>query len=289
MADACIDKKNLGVVRCNKFPSMPKGMITTPPGFSLTPTEAADAAVWQAKLLLSTGSRIYLWPEFDKVEDVSTEAAYDESVLSDLVADQGKYKWRAMISQNLCLHKAMFTHSGKGDRVFIWDRKNFLIGTEMTSGNIRGFKMSLLNTEKLKIGDGSVASYTPVYLVLKDHLELDKHGIMIDGDLVNELNAIVDVTLTLVGSVSSSTIVVDVALSCDDSPLSGLIAADFLLLKDSDGTAQTKTAAESTTVPGRYTLTAGTSFVDGTLTLVPAASISVEAYEAENTLTVNVP
>ena len=111
---------------------------------------------------------------------------------------------------------------------------------------------------------------------------------MIDGDLVNELNAIVDVTLTLVGSVSSSTIVVDVALSCDDSPLSGLIAADFLLLTDA-GAAQTKTAVESTTVPGRYTLTAGSAFVDGTLSLVPAASISVEAYEAENTLTVNVP
>jgi len=288
MADECVTKKNLGVVRCNKFPSMPKGMITTPPGFSLTPTEAADVAVWQTKLLLTPGTRIYLWPEFDKVEDVSTEAAYDESVLSDLVADQGKYKWRVMISQNLCLHKAMFTHSGKGDRVFIWDRKNFLIGTEMTSGNIRGFKMSLLNTEKLKIGDGSVASYTPVYLVLKDHLELDKNGIMIDGDLVNELNAIVDVTLTKVGTESASTIVVDVALSCDDSPLSGLVAADFLLLTAA-GAAQTKTAAESATVPGRYTLTASTSFVDGTLSLVPAASISVEAYEAENTIAIDIP
>jgi len=289
MADDCVVKKNLGVVRCNKFPSLPKLMITTPPNFFLTPTEAADVAVWQAKLLLTPGNRIYLWPEFDKVEDVSSESAYDESVLSDLVADQGKYRWRFMISQNLCIHKAMFTHSGKGDRVFFLDVKNFLIGTEKSDGNIRGFKIGLLNAEKLKIGDGSVGTYSPVYLVLKDHLELDSAGIMFDGSFVNELNAIVDVTLVLVGSVSSSTIVVDVMLSCDESPLTGLVAADFLLLKDSDGTAQAKTAAESTTIPGRYTLTAGTSFVDGTLTLVPAASISVEAYEAENTLTVNVP
>jgi hypothetical protein len=287
MADECVVKKNLGLVRCNKLPDMPKGMIVTPKAFELTPEEAINPTVWQAKLLLTPGVRIHLWPEFDGIEDVSTEAAYDQSVLSDLVADMGKYAWRAMISQNLCLHKAMFSHSGKGDRVFLWDKKNFLVGKLNAAGNFQGFKMSLLNTEKLKLGDGSVATKTPVYIVLRDHLELDQNGTMVDGSFVNDLLEIVDVTLEVVGTPIAATIVVDVMLSCDESPLVGLIAADFLVLTTA-GATQAKTAAESATVPGRYTLTAGTTFVDGTVTLVPAATLSVEAYEAENILTIDI-
>lgn len=289
-AENCVDKKNLGVTRCTKFPGPLKAMIITPPGFSLTPAEALVITNWQNALQDVVADRIYLLPEFDKIEDVSTESVYDEGINSDILADQGKYRFRAMINAGLCMHKNMTTHSGKGDRVFLIDKKNQIIGTEMANGNIRGFKLGLLNTEKIKISDGSVGTFSPVYFVLKDETELSKKGLIVDAqDFVNELQSIVDVTLELVGSVSSSTIVVDAFISCDeDTPLTGLVAADFLLLTDA-GAAQTKTLAESTTVPGRYTLTAGTTFVDGTVTLVPSASLSVDAYEAGNTLTVNVP
>lgn len=289
-AENCVDKENLGVTRCTKFPGPLKAMITTPPGFSLTPAQAIVASNWASALKDTLSERIYLWPEFDKIEDVSTESVYDEGINSDILADQGKYRFRAMINAGLCMHKNMVTHSGKGDRVFLIDKKNQIIGTEMANGNFRGFKLGLLNTEKIKISDGSVGTYSPVYFVLKDETELSKKGLIVDGqDFVNELVSIIDVTLELVGSVSSSTIVVDVYVSCDeDTPLTGLVAADFLLLTDA-GSAQTKTLSESTSVPGRYTLTAGTTFVDGTLTLVAPASLTLSAYEATNTLTINVP
>jgi len=288
MVEDCVDKGNLGLVRCNKLPAMLKGMITTPPGFSITEANAALPAFWQSRLQDVRASRLYLWPEFDKVEDVSTDAAYDESPLSELVADPGKYKWKAMISQNLCTHKAMFTHSGKGDRVFLWDVKNNLIGTRLSNGNFAGFKLSLLNAEKLKFGNGSEGTYSPVYIVLRDHLELDKNGMMLSGNLVNELTSIIDVTLTIIGTPSSSAIVVEAELTCDGTALVGLIAADFLVLTTAGG-AQAKTSLESTTIPGRYTLTASTSFTDGTLALVPSASISVKAYESVAAVAIDVP
>lgn len=280
--ETCEDKKNIGVTPCTSMPDMPKGMIWTPPGFTMDEEDLEDPEVWQAKLLLAKGSRIFLWPEFDKVESASTPAAYDQSVLSDNVADQGKYAWRCFINQGLCLHTAMATHSTKNGRVWIWMKNNkLLFTTSGTEGKFRGLRISLLNTEKLQFGDGALASYTPIYLVLRDHTEIDKRGKMIDASFIPDLIPIVDVKLAIVSS-SDSTIVFDAYLDCDnDTKLTGLVAADIQLLTTA-GVAQTKTLADNGN--GRYTLTAGTTFSSGTLTLVAPASLTLKSYEAVNTL-----
>src|SRR6187551_1561539 len=131
MAEECVViVKNLGKTKCTKLPGMIRGMIETPAGFSITPEDAVTADAWQDLLKDVVADRGYLWPFFVGYEDVSEEPVYEEGALADILVRDGKYKFRFMIKQDLCLHKAMFTHRGTGMRVFLIDDKNQIIGTE---------------------------------------------------------------------------------------------------------------------------------------------------------------
>lgn len=288
MPDACVaEKKNLGLVQCNKLPGMIKGMITTPKGFSITPANAVEADEWQDALLAAAGVRIYLWPPFDGVEDVSEDAVYEDTPLSINAVRDGQYRFRISISQNLCFHKAAFTHRGKGDRVFLVDVNNRIFGTEDSDGNMRGFKISLLNTEKLKFSDGSVSTKTPIYLGLADNLEIDNAGLLLDAPFIGELVGIVDVELALTATPHTATkIYVTVTSVCDGTAVSGLVAADFVITDTDDGADHAITSVVEAN--GVYTIT-GVGFEACTLSLESAATLSIEGYELLETLAVPAP
>lgn len=277
------DKKNLGLTRCNKLPAIPRSIITTPDDFKLTPTQlltpAATKAALQAALLAGIAQRIYLWPNFVGYEDVSEEAIYESNALAYLAVRDGNYRFKFMIKESLCFHKNMFSHRATNGRAFIFDKLNQLFGTSDDDGNFMGFSIQLLNTEKLKISDGTVSTKSPLLLALADNLEIDQNGALLDASFVNTLTRLSDVTLEIV-SASATTIVVKVYITCDpDTPVNGLDDSDFVLL-DSDGNSQTISGA--TEDDGTYTLT-GSGLETGTLNLVAAADLSVPGYEAAAT------
>jgi len=288
MADCLVQKKNLGLSKCNKLPALIRGMITTSNNFVMPKEDLEDATAWQDALLAEGDARIYLWPPFVGFENASEEAIYEDTPLSMLKVRDGKYAHRFFISENLCLHKAMYSHNGKG-RVFYIDTEGQIIGTETTTGDMMGFTAALINTEKLLLSDGTVSTKTPVFVVLKNNKELDQYGTMVSaGAFVDTLQSIVDVMLTLVGTATATTIIVDVKVSCDGTPLIGLVLADFRLL-DVDGAAQTiATVLENPNLPGNYTLT-GLTFETGTLKLAPAADLTIKAYEVPTPLAITIP
>jgi hypothetical protein len=290
-------KKNLGLVRCNKLPQQFVRMITTPVGFRLTTAQVADPALAKTALqnALKTGvaNRIYLWPDFANLEVVSEEAVYEETPLTDIRVRQGKYRFRAHITKNLCLHKAMFTHSGSEQRVFFLDTEDNLFGTEFSDGTMGGFFVSLLNVEKLMFSDGSVSTKTPVYVVLKNPREIDERGLMIPGEIVSELVPLTDVDIEVLASPAPTTTSFDVSVktSCDGTPVSGLILADFEILNASGATQETNTTVTETPAGSgiyRCVKTSG-SFVDGSVTLVAPSALSIDAYEVTAPATLNVP
>jgi hypothetical protein len=284
MAAECeIDKSNLGLSKCKNLPQLIRGMITTPSKFSLTKEDAADPEKWQDALVDSKGARIYLWPNFKGFEDVSEEAVYEDTPLADIKVRDGKYRYRFHIEESLCLHKAMFSHRATSGRVFFIDVEGQLIGTELANGNLAGFNLSLLNTEKLTISDGSVATKSPVYVVLQDNKEMDRSGVTFNGDFVNSLERLTDVTLT-VESASATSVVVKVVVSCDGTPVNGLALADFVLLA-TNGDVQTITGVAE--VDGVYTLT-GTALVSGTVNLVAAKDLTVLAFESTGAVAVTI-
>ena len=127
-----------------------------------------------------------------------------------------------------------------------------------------------------------------LYLVLtseSDNEELDLNGIQIEGgSFLSSLFPLTTAVLSIVGTPTSTEIVVDVLSKLDNVPVSGLDVADFIL-----NDAQTISGAvESTTQAGRYTLS-GTGLVTGTLELVPPASLSIsQPFESEAPVAVTI-
>lgn len=283
MAACNVIKKNLGVSKCVKLPQLFSGMFTTPLGWSVPAAtlELGDAAIQaffqDAMIDPDLSKRIYLWPNFVGFEDAKEDAVYEETPLSDLKVRDGKYRWRFQVQQDLCLHRAMYTHNGGNQRVILLDVENQLFGMLNAVGDLQGFTLSLLNVEKLVISDGSVATKTPIYIVLKNSKQVDKQGVVMDGDFVDDLTKLTDVEITVVGTSTATQIKVTVKVDCDGTPVLGLVVGDFVLLK-ADGTTQTITSVVEAN--GVYTL-AGVGLVTGTLTTVTPDLLSIQAYESD--------
>jgi hypothetical protein len=289
-----VSKKNLGTSKCTKLPALLRGMITTPDDFYFTPTNMLTSASFKTALqdaiVDGINSRVYLWPFFVGFENASEEAVYEDTPLSVNVVRDGQYRFKFHIRENICIHKAMYTHRSNEGRVIFIDVEGNFWGTEDADGNFMGFSVQLINTEKMIISDGSVSTKTPIYVCLLDNKEADKNGALADGSFINTIKRLTDVEIESVSQAAAS-IVVDVKIACDGTPISGLLVADFLLYATDGVTAQTiSSATENANIPGRYTLAApgGNDFEDGTLTLRAASALTVKAYEVPTALTINV-
>lgn len=281
MATCTDEKKNMGVVKCTKLPQMFAGMFTTPLGFKIPAAtiESGDAAIQQylqdAMLNPDLNERIFLWPSFVGFEDAKEDAIYEETPLADLKVRDGKYRWRVQVQQDLCTHRAMGTHNGGNQRVIFYDIENQLFGMDNAAGDFMGFTVSLLNVEKLMISDGSAATRTPIYIILKNSKQVDKTGSIMSADYVDELNRLTDVELTIVGTPTATQIKVTVKTVCDETSILGLVYTDFIK-KTAAGVVQT--IASLTEANGIYTLV-GTGWTTGTLELETPDQLSIEAYE----------
>lgn len=281
MADCTIDKKNLGISKCNALPALIKGMITTPASFSLSLTNALLAAQWQNALLASKANRIYLWPKLKMFTDASEETVYEENELSSLKVRDGRYRFKMAVKESLCLHKAMFSHSGNASqKVFFIDSENQIIGTLDSNGNFAGFDIELLNVEKMKFNDGKVSTKTPIYVVLQDNKELDVNGAIVSAaGFATTLFSIVDVDIAQVGSATTSLIKVTVKATCDGTSIDGLALADFTV-KSSAGVSRTISSVTQAS-DGTYSLNSSVAFTVGDIVdLVAANALTIKGYES---------
>src|SRR5690606_25806963 len=110
----------------------------------------------------------------------------------------GQYRFKFHVTKNMALHKAMFTHRAINEgRVYIFDQDNQLFGTEDADGNIWGFSLALLHTEKFRWADGTIPTSSPIYVCLGDNEEIDENGVLIDANVINRLDRLTDVAITL--------------------------------------------------------------------------------------------
>ncbi len=276
-----IIKKNMGLSRCNKLPQKPTGMITTPDNFVIPAATLANQALLFAFLNEAILSEVgvYYWPDFKGFENITKAPAYEDNTYAYLKVDDGQYRFRFMIQENLCIHKAMYTHRAVSGRVLLIDADNQLFLTETNSGDGAGFRLQLLTTEPFVINDGAVSTKSPVVIALKSTKEVDKTGLLFTLDSVNELYRPIDLALQL-GTIAGNSIVVTVIAECDGTPIEGLQLADFVL-KTAAGAAQIINSYTDNG-DGNYTLTKTSgSWVDGTLSLLRPDELSITPYAAE--------
>lgn len=266
---------------CAVLPSLVKGMITLPANFSATAANIIDPTFWQALLGVVGITRGYLWPDFFNFENKSEAAVYAQNALATKNVRPGRYQFLASISKDLCTHKAIHTHkAGAGQVAFVDVDNNVWLWLSDDDGLYRGLSVQLINPEKLTLNDGTNPTTSPIYIVLSDSNELDKHGYMVQGDFVSTLTPLSVADMTQVGALTSTVIVVDVAADCDGTAISGLLAADFSYKTAAGAPVAFTGVVESATLPGRYTLTAAAGLLTlGTVTLRPPNTLTVKLYE----------
>lgn len=288
MADCLVLKKNLGLSKCNLLPALIKGMITTPKGFSITAANALLTAQWQNALLTSPALRCFFWPLFKGFKDSSEKTVYEENELASLKVRDGKYRFGFEVKESLCVHKAMQSHSGnQSARVFFIDVENNIIGTTNDSGvTFQGFDIELLNAEKLMFSDGKVSTKSPLYVVLTDNKELDTNGMIVAAvPLSASLNRLTDVTLAQSGVLAATIVKCTVLASCDGTSIDGLVQADFSI-KTVAGVVHAITGCVQDAVTGIYSLTSATAVATDILSIVGPSVLSIQAYEASNTVVI---
>lgn len=287
MAEECADnRENLGLSRCKNLPSQFKGMFTVPKNLRFTATQAATASFWQDLIKSGRATRVYLWPEFDMMENLSEETTYEDTSLSYLKVRDGQYRFKFSIHQSMCLHKAMFTHASSNGRVVLFDQQNQLLVTQTGTDEYAGLNLQLLNPEKLMINDGSVTTKSPIMVALRDNLEIDENGYTIKVNFLGSLERLTDVDVAVIGTPTATSIVVSVKASCDGTHISGLVVADFVKLTAA-GATQSITSATEDADAETYSLV-GTGWTTGSINLVAAEDLSIDAYESTGAATVTI-
>jgi hypothetical protein len=293
MAVSCAsDIKNLGVSQCKKIPKLLKGIIKTAENYTITAALAASSTQWQTDIKADVNNRVYLFPQWAKsFEDVSSEQLLEETPLGVMDANPGQHRWKLGFTENLELHKNMYSHRNTEGRVFLIDVENKIIGTSEDEGTtLKGFLLDNLLTEKLKLSDGSVSTKTLVGVYLADNTELDSRGYMVDASFVNTLVSLtsVDITVASVPAPTATSVTVSIASALDSVPIIGLVQADFNFLK-ADGSSQNG-AISGVTEPdadGTYVI-AGAAFVTGTINLALPSALTLDAYESSGSQTVTI-
>ncbi len=279
------DKSNIGKTKCIKVPQLFAAMIETPNGFELTEANLADAAtlkgVLQNAIENPVGTRIYKWPKFSRMEGKSEETKYVESPNGTRKARDGRYRFLHFIQAALCVHKAMFSHTTTAGRLIYVDLEGNWLLTKKSNGAYAGVSIDLLNAEKLKLSTGDDLTESPIYVSLANNLDIDENGYLFNFPSVyEELEPLTDVDVTATHVAANATVqTVTVLNACDGTPITGLVQADFKILKSSDGTAQVPTAFADNG-DGTYTITKATSFVTGTIDLVIPSLLSLSSYES---------
>jgi hypothetical protein len=224
--------------------------------------------------LIALTARNYQYPIFDKITDSSeAKVRVQQSSGRTIPVREGLKRFDIEWSINICLHRAMYTHRTRTGRwIFIDSNDNYIV-TKNSDGDFSGFKISLFDTDSIKFNDGSNPSISPAFLELANPNEINQAIYMIPAAFTDELDILTDVTLTEVTG-TTTVITVDVKQTCDDTPVLGLVTANFQVKKTSDGSTQTIVAAAVSATPGRYTLT-GTALATGTI-----AILSTSNYEA---------
>lgn len=154
---------NTGVPSCFFDPGKINGVILMKKTKYFTPANMADDATFLAALqaaTLATGdSRIYPVFRFQAVDDQSEDVVKSTTGYGEVdYTREGSYNWVfEMASGGLCLQanlRKFNFQSGAWSALLVYDG-NHIAGWKDSSGNLRGYDLSIFHAEKMKINNGS--------------------------------------------------------------------------------------------------------------------------------------
>jgi hypothetical protein len=262
--------------------TVPQGLLLAKRGFSFTDGEDfADSAEVLAGI--AAGS---LFPimEADSYEAQSSEdRIHTTGIGKKLFLGEGIPGMRVLFSLTKDQHKIARTYNNKKWDLFIIDRNNNILGIKNDDLTITGIQLDYFHVGKQMPATDADPEFTPIEFQYLDAEELDKKGVYVNPvwRAATTIKPATLVTLTQVGTVATFAFVVDVAykpsqqFSPDGTavsiPITDLTTAGNWKVIDQGGAVETVTAVESTTIPGRYTVT-GVDITAGTVQVIATAA-----------------
>jgi hypothetical protein len=220
-----------------------------------------DKAKWEEGIL--SGELVPLF-ELYELASANTEEVFYESRNFKKRTQKAAKVTTAEMYLDVCSQAAIRAyHNSEYNRIFEVTEDGDIIGVYDTDGiKIKGQLVKDFNVGIRQVATTEKPPTTQVTITYGDYEELEHNAVIVapNFDPVDDLNGVFNIMFTQVGAGSATSIVVDATMGCAGDALK--LAATDLKLYLPDGTAQTATAVESTTQPGRYTFT-GTGLVTG--------------------------
>lgn len=191
-------------------------------------------------------------PGVISIEENGSDDAY-ETLPDDtmILTNEGKYRFMAQFVNGLYFNKALRAlNSFKSYRILMVDFGGNILGTEAVSGGFTGFSTTHLNQGKLMLGTYDAVQKETLMFQLDKRAELDDKYVFVEKANLDFDPSVVEGIFEVELKVSGNT--VTAKLKNRNSPIEGLLAADFLLTV---GGVETAVSGFSEVGNGQYTIT----------------------------------
>jgi len=291
------DWQNTGFDKCNVNLGPFSMIILTTDDFTIaTETLAMALATWTEGI---QERDVFPLPKIWSETDQSEKDTYETSPLGyKKLGKEGLYGGEFMLDAPLGIQRALRSFNGADLRVFYVDINGNIHGMNQTGTVLQGFKLDLFHCEGMSnIVTAGETRKVVITLTEKTPADRDDYGVVVTPTDFNpnDLEGLKDVDLTIVGSPTTSSIVVDVKTSLGQVGLSGLVTADFLEETALGVDHTISSATESATIAGRYTLASAAAFVTAdVLDLIPTGyptgtgMLSIAGYQSTGPVVVTI-
>ena len=276
--------RNTGSCSCKQILGATlKAFYTTADFEFATKTSAQTAAVWTTAI---QNKYVYPLPMVLDVEDNSTEAGiYTGSLGRKIKASNSIWGEKLLFDVTAFEYTRLFSFNGAKGRLLLVDVNGNVYGTSSDGTKIKGFEIASLEVHPYTVatGQGEIRR-SAIAFELADYSEYTSGIVIFAADFVDELTGLVDVTITS-ASWTTGGCTFTVTRDCDGSGVTGLVAADLVLVDDAGGSETITSIAPVAGVAGSYTLVA-TLGADGyVLNLKTPAAMTTKGYESTGSTT----
>ena len=269
------DWANTGLDKCASGLGAVKLIILTPHSFSIsTEALAKTLATWTAGIQSRT---VFPLPMVWSATDQSEKDTYETSPLGmKKLGHKGTYGGEYLLDAPLGMQIGLRSFNGADLRVFYVDINGNILGMSLDGVTMKGYKVGMFNVEGMT-NPVTKEETKKIILSIWEDTPTDRkdYGVAVKPTAFNplELEGLKDVYLTVIGTPTSSSIVVDVKTVLGEIGLSGLVLADFVETTVPGVPHTISGITAHATIAGRYTLASSTTFVTADiLDLAPAGS-----------------
>jgi len=282
-SELCVEDSNLlgtGVGNCPKLLGPDVMFILSEDTLTGTAAELKTKAFWDAKI---KSKEAFIFPLVREVEPQNVEATYFEAGdgSSYLIKDEVR-KTMYQFIENIVTHSGMKSYANRGWNIWYYTEQGYLRCHTKGVDSYEGLKASRFYVNAQTTQTFTDALHTPVIIEQADVNDWDMEYGVIQPDFdMKDLEGVFQADVVEVSSTQVTgtlTVNIKVSVKGTNTPLAGLLPADFNLIDESGATVTVDTAVESPS--GTYAIVATDDATTGTIGLKDVVTIGTDNYQS---------